>query len=293
VPATTSEPDWLEYHLAHDQPPPSWPGRLWLRRDVESPRLGNRRDLLVWTPPQADHEPGPFPVLYLHDAQNLFHAETSFAGHWSAGEALADLASRGRPVLAVGVPNQGAERLHEYSPFNDPRWGGGKGDAYLDFLIHTVRPLVNARFPATQEPQHTGLLGSSLGGLISFYGVFRNPETFGLCGALSPSFHFAEGATLNWLRRLPRAATAPRGRRIYLDVGTRERLPPDAPDRWFHYGSWLYRRDVARVASLLRRRGFRKGRDLLYEAEKGGRHHEAAWQRRFPGALEFLFPGSS
>ena len=287
-----SDGGWHEYHLVHDQPPPPWPGRLWLRRDVESPQLGNRRDLLVWTPPQADEEPGPFPVLYLHDAQNLFHAETSFAGHWHAGEALAHLASCGRPVIAVGVPNKGAARIDEYSPFQDPRWGGGKGDAYLDFLAQTVRPLINARFPATTEPQHTGLLGSSLGGLISFYGVFRNPETFGLCGALSPSFHFAEAATLTYLRGLPRTATKPQGRRIYLDVGTRERLPHDAPDPWFHRGSWLYRRDVARVASLLRRRGFHMGRDLHYEAERGARHHEAAWQRRFPGALEFLFSGS-
>ena len=284
---------WTEYHEARNKPRFPWPGRLWVHEGFESPQLDNQRDLLVWTPPQAQEESGPFPVLFLHDGQNLFDAETSFAGDWNAAEALGDLAEQGYPVIAIGVPNLAKERIAEYSPFRDERWGGGRGEAYLDFLADTVRPFVGQSFPITEDPAQTGLLGSSLGGLISLYGIFHRPDAFGLCGALSPSIHFAHRAMLDHLRRRSRSETAPNGRRIYLDVGTRERLPPDTPNQLFHHGSWKYRRDVSRTAALLRRRGFRAGQHLLYVEEEDGRHHEEAWRRRFPEALAFLFKPES
>ena len=95
-----------------------------------------------------------------------------------------DLARRGLETIVVGVPNRGAERLREYSPFPDARHGGGGGDAYLAFIERTLKPLVDRRVRTRPERQATGIFGSSMGGLISLYSFFRAPETFGFAGAM-------------------------------------------------------------------------------------------------------------
>lgn len=258
-------------------------GTLKILEGVHSPQLGNRRDLLVHLPPSYPEGRRNWPVLYFHDGHNLFDAHRSFAGEWQVDETMLALAAQGLEAIVVGVANQGRDRIDEYAPFFDPRIGGGKAPGYLRFLVETVKPLVDREFKTAPERERTGIVGSSLGGLMSLWALFEQPRVFGLVAAFSPSVLFARGAFNAYLAGQPRVAA-----RIYLDVGTLEG-PPGIGGALL--GRLLPRPYVARVREtrrLLERMGYRAGEDLLYVEEKGGRHDEANWSRRLPAALRFL-----
>lgn len=250
------------------------PGRLDVIPDVESRELGNRRDLLVYLPASYDKSDKPFPVLYMHDGQNLFDPTTSFAGEWGVDSALAKAPRKGRKAIVVGIPNAGIERIREYAPFVDPRIGGGLGDAYLDWLESTVKPLIDDRYRTIRAASGTGIGGSSLGGLISLYAFFRSPARYGFVAAMSPALWFGDGQIF----RLVEAAGYVRGR-VYLDVGTREGEGTLANAR--------------QMRDLLVTKGYKRGRggDLMWIEDKGGQHNERAWGRRLRSALPFLLGG--
>ena len=239
---------------------------------VYSPELDNRRNVLVYLPPSYRRSRRSYPVLYMHDGQNLFDPATSFAGEWGVGRILDAAARRGLEAIVVGVPNMGAERLDEYSPFHDPAaGGGGRGEAYAGFVGGTLKALVDQRFRTRRSPEQTGIAGSSMGGLISLYALFRHPETFGAAGVLSPSLWFAGGAIFSEIERAPSVPG-----RIYLDVGTQEGTEHVANTR--------------RMRDLLLAKGYRSGRDLRWLESRCGRHDERSWGRRFARALPFLLP---
>src|SRR6266481_7810516 len=148
-------------------------GKVWTIPGVESTQLGNRRNLFVYTPASYARGDARYPVIYMQDGQNLFDAATSFAGDWGLKTALAWASRRGLDAIVVGIPNMGAARIAEYDPFVEA------GARYLDFVTHTVKPLVDGQFPTLPERSHTGIAGSSMGGLISLYAFFRYSEIFG------------------------------------------------------------------------------------------------------------------
>jgi predicted alpha/beta superfamily hydrolase len=246
--------------------------RLETLTNFWSPELGNRRDVLVHLPASYHRQERVYPVLYMQDGQNLFDPVTSFAGDWKLGNVMASAARRGVEVIVVGIPNMGAERLAEYSPFVDPLEGSGAGDRYLDFLTRTLKPTIDERFRTLAGRAHTGIAGSSMGGLISLYGFFRAPSVFGFVGALSPSLWFAGDAIFS---RIESAPFVPG--RIYLDIGTLEGAPHVERAR--------------RMRDLLSAKGYRIGPDLRWLASRCGRHDEASWGRRFARALPFLVAG--
>ena len=249
------------------------PGRLDVIPDVDSRGLGSRRDILVYLPASYDRSDKPYPVLYMHDGQNLFDPATSFAGEWGVDTALARAPRKGRRAIIVGIPNAGIDRIREYSPFADPRIGGGHGDAYLDWIEDTVKPLIDDRYRTIAAREGTGIGGSSLGGLISLYAFFRTPARYGFAAVLSPALWFGDARIFRFVE----AATYVRGR-IYLDVGTREGEGTLANAR--------------AMRDLLLAKGYRRGRDLMWVEDKGGMHNEAAWGRRLRGALPFLLGGT-
>lgn len=228
-----------------------------------SPELADARDVLVYLPPSYAAGRRRYPVLYLHDGQNLFDRATAFAGvEWGVDETLEALAADGLEAIVVGVYHGGETRLAEYNPF--PGVWRGRGQAYLRFLIETLKPIIDRDFRTLPDRAHTGILGSSMGGLISLYGFFHHPDSFGVCGALSPSLWVGGGAIYFAVERAPFVPG-----RIYLDNGTREQ-------------------SAQQMAQLLQARGYRPELDLRYVVEKGGEHTEAAWARRLPAALRFL-----
>jgi predicted alpha/beta superfamily hydrolase len=260
---------WLDYEDAYG-PPHAVSGRVKVLRKVHSPQLHNRRDLLVYLPPSIERGGADYPVLYMQDGQNLFDPATSFAGDWALDRTMDAAARDGTEAIIVAIPNMGESRIDEYSPFHDPKLGGGKGDAYIAFVAETVKPLIDRDFPTRPAPAATGLGGSSMGGLISLYGFFERPDTFNLCLAMSPSLWFASRAVLERVRTLDR----PHGR-IYLDIGIRENRTAIA--------------DTRRLRDLLIDVGYRPGHDLTFVLDRHGRHHEQDWGRRFAGALRFLW----
>jgi len=242
-------------------------GRVLRLEALHSPQLHNERDVYVHLPRGYDGR-RRFPVVYMQDGQNLFDDATSFCGEWHVDEAM-ESAPREAQCIVVGVANTGPRRLDEYTPFFDRQHGGGDGELYLDFLLDTLKPLIDRSFLTLPSREQTGIAGSSLGGLISLYGFFARPHAFGWVAALSPSVWFARRALL------PFVASAPLNQgRIYLDTGTEE----GRRTLW----------NARRLRTALVRRGYVPGVDLAYVEDAGAGHEEAAWGQRFPGALRFL-----
>lgn len=260
---------WTDYPAAADPSRPGVVGRIKQLERVHSPQLDNARDLLVYLPPSYDAGDARYPVLYMHDGQNLFDPQTSFAGEWEVDQTLEAASVRGMEAIVVALPNMGAARNDEYSPFRDGKNGGGRGDLYLDFIVDTVKPLVDASFRTKADAANTGIAGSSLGGLISLYAFFRHRAVFGFAGVMSPALWFAGRAVLEWVETQPYV-----GGRIYIDVGMRE-------------GKGTVE-DVLRLRDVLEAKGYRNLEDLLCVVDTAGDHSERAWARRLRRELRFL-----
>ena len=200
-------------------------------------------------------------VIYLHDGQNLFDPATSYAGDWNLLPVVSDLSAAGREVMLVGVANTGAFRRFEYSPWRDPVHGGGDGDRYLDFMLETIKPLVDRSFPTPTEPEHTLVAGSSLGGLVTIYALLRNSGVFGGAAAFSPSAWFAGEVLAEFVAGRPAGPG-----RLYLDVGTGEEPGLVA--------------SVRRLRDALEGAGWASPAFRYHEAPEDT-HHETHWGRRF------------
>ena len=239
--------------------------------------LRNQRDLIVYLPPGYHNQPQRrFPVLYLHDGQNLFDGATSFIPgmDWHVGQTADRVIYEGRvePLIIVGIYNAGKQRLQEYTPTRMPRLGGGRANRYARFLIEEVRPFMRHHYRVREEMENTGIGGSSLGGLVSLFLGLRMPEIFGKIAALSPSVWWNQRVILRFADAAP---VDPRPR-VWLDIGTRE-------------GPRIVE-DVERFRDVLLRKGWRWGQDLHYERVLGAEHNEAAWAARVGPFLQFLFP---
>jgi metallo-beta-lactamase class B len=124
-------------------------------------QLGRPRRVWIYLPPGYAESHLRYPVLYMHDGQNVFDAATSFAGEWGVDESLDSLAVRGDPgVIVVAVDHGGPRRMDEYSPWRNPTRGGGEGDAYVDFLVKTLKPRVD-RTRTRADRVHAGVAGSA------------------------------------------------------------------------------------------------------------------------------------
>jgi predicted alpha/beta superfamily hydrolase len=245
------------------------PGTLELLPDVLSPQLKNERDLLVYLPASHGEEGRRFPVIYMHDGQNLFDPATSFSGEWQVDESMAAASLEGLEAIVVGVPNMREKRMNEYSPFDGPDYGPGRGDAYLDFLTQTVKPIIDRRFRTLTERRHTGIAGSSMGGLISLYAFFARRQTFGFTAVMSPSLWLGGEAIFPIIEEAPFVPG-----RIYLDIGRQEGERHVA--------------NVRRLRDLLQSKGYEEGMDLRWIEDEVGHHNEAAWAHRFRAALPYL-----
>jgi predicted alpha/beta superfamily hydrolase len=243
---------------------------------VWSPERRNRRRVDIYLPPSYHQGRDRYPVLYMHDGQNLSDPASAFAGTWRLTETLSALASEGIEVIAVGVHHRGRERIAEFAPFPDARYGRGQGEKYVAFLANTLKPRVDRRYRTLRTRNHTAILGSSMGGLISLYAFFRHKHVFGAVGAMSPSLWFGQRRIFDTV-----AKSLPAGK-VYLDVGTKE-------------GAATLR-DARELVERLTAAGYRRGktggerrdRSLLYVEDEGGRHSEIDWARRLAPAIRFL-----
>lgn len=253
---------WQDYRLRIGDRYNTVVGELRLLPDFWSPQLQNIRDVLVYLPPSYAETDRHYPVIYMHDGQNLFDRATGFAGQeWEVDETMQVLAEEGLEAIIVGLANT-PQRITEYNPFLQHR--GGQGEAYLEFIIDTVKPLVDRDFRTLPDREHTGILGSSMGGLISLYGFFHRPDVFGFAGVMSPSLWLGGGAIYSFIN----ARDFVPGK-LYLDNGTREN-------------------SARMLNAVLIEKGYIPDENLLYVVEQDAEHNEAAWARRLPDALRFL-----
>lgn len=261
----------------------AWGPTRWIyHHNFPSRYVRQARSLTVWLPPAYMIEPHRrFPVFYLHDGQNLFDAETAFAGvPWRVDE-VAEQAIRARrvqPVILVGIANT-ADRLGEYGP---RRCGAARPDDfsrdYGRFVVEEVKPFIDAQYRTLSGPEHTAVGGSSMGGLIALHLCKWYPKVFGMCMAMSPSLWWEREYFLRTLRVWPYWL---KHCRIWLDVGTHENSTVEA--------SRLTVRRAQQLARLLARYGLTEGRHYRYWEVPGAGHHETAWGTRFHQVLSFFF----
>jgi predicted alpha/beta superfamily hydrolase len=255
------------------------PSRLKLHRQFHSAILPDDRDLIVYLPDEYERTQRHFPVLYLHDGQNLFDGNTSYipGRTWSVHETADRLIAAGEvePLIIVGIYNTGEHRIREYTPTADPKYGGGEAGLYGRLLIEEIKPFIDCTYRTMTKPTHTGLGGSSLGGLVTLYLGLLRPDVFGKLAVLSPSVWWGQKGILAFVTEVN---PQPRPR-IWLDMGTKEgkRTLKDS--------------DV--LHNLLIEQGWVEGRDLMYLRVPNGTHDETAWATRVGPFLKFLFPAEN
>ena len=156
---------------------------------IESPQLHTSKKIWIYLPKNySQNIQKKYTVIYMHDAQNLFDAKTSFSGEWNIDEKLDSLKA---PVIVVGIEHGNEKRIDELTPFKNEKYGGGNADNYLEFIVKTLKPYIDKNYRTKTKAKNTILFGSSLGGLVSYYGALKYPEVFGKAGVFSPSFWFS------------------------------------------------------------------------------------------------------
>jgi predicted alpha/beta superfamily hydrolase len=273
----------------HDLTVAAWADMGTITGHVEffeyAPFLAGRR-CWVYLPPGYFESARSYPVLYMHDGQNLFDARTSFAGEWHVDETCEALISSGQiePIIVVGIQNSEA-RLVEYTPWPDTGGlPGGGGDAYLGAIRDVLKPEVDRRYRTKPDQANTAMGGSSLGGLISAYAGFTYDATFGKILAMSSSYWWDNRHMLTYAEGRPRPNLA----RFYQDMGTIEEGAPSDDD-----GDGIddYIEDVRSMHAICVDKGFVAGLDLLTIEAQNHTHSEFFWAQRLPNALRFLFGG--
>lgn len=224
----------------------------------------------IYLPPNYYQTTKKYPVIYMHDGQNLFDSTTSFAGEWEVDETLNTLFNTSKKgFIVVGIANGGEARLDEYTPWKNEKYGGGKGDYYINFLINTLKPHIDKHFRTKKQAKHTAIIGSSLGGLISYYGGLQYPKTFGKIGALSTSFWFSDK-----VYSFTETTKKSKSTKIYLLVGEKEghNMVPD----------------TQKIEQLLLQNGF-SSKNLKTKVHPKGEHNEAFWKSEFNDVITWLF----
>jgi predicted alpha/beta superfamily hydrolase len=234
------------------------------------PQLNRSRKIWLYLPPDYHSSQKHYPVLYMHDGQNLFDRQTAFAGEWKVDESLDSLFNLGdHGCIVVGIENGGSQRLNEYSPWVNPQYGGGQGDAYISFIISTLKPYVDSVYRSLPEPEFTGIMGSSMGGLISLYASIKYPDVFGKTGALSSSFWFSPNSYT-----YVSDTGAEEGSYIYMIAGGQEG------------GNQI--KDMEKMQETLINAGLPSS-NVISVPHPDGAHSEWYWSREFPKVYQWLF----
>lgn len=239
------------------------------------PELETTRDLFLYLPPGYEMSDARYPVLYMHDGQNIFDLGLAPYGAWHIDETLDQLHENQQTggIIVVGIENGKDSRPHEYVPWPDPMGFGGKGERYMEFLVHTLKPYIDTNYRSLPGREHTAVSGSSLGGYISLCAGLKYQDIFGRIGAFSTVLNLGDEGEL--LLRFIRETGKQHDMRIYLDIGEQELDFPGVV------------RDNQRLYETLMSAGFSPS-ELALTIDPEGTHNEAAWRRRFPQAFRWL-----
>lgn len=232
------------------------------------PQLDRKRRIWVYLPPDYETSTKSYPVIYMHDGQNLFDSYTAGYGEWGVDEMMDSLYLKNHSMaIIVGVDHGGEHRLTEYNPFSNEGFGKGRGSDYVDFLARTLKPYIDQNFRTKASLKNTSIAGSSMGGLISLYTVAKYPKVFGKAGVFSPALWIAP-EIFDYL-----AGNKGRGNKIYFVAGDLEsnQMVPD----------------MKKIFDQLVLHG-KKKRHVFYKASPDGKHSEWFWHREFPQFYEWI-----
>ncbi|MEZ4773778.1 MAG: alpha/beta hydrolase-fold protein [Bacteroidia bacterium] len=242
-----------------------------IEEDYEIPQLGRRRRISALLPYDYEESETYYPVLYLHDGQNLFNEHAMF-GNWAIDQSLAKLAEKGlKDIIIIAVDHGGEERISEYSPYYNPKFGEGSGELYLQFVEQTLKPYVDRKFRVFTDRLNTGIGGSSMGGLISLYAGIVHNHVFSKMMIFSPSLWISPKVYYHTSSFLAKEKTE-----MYVYAGEQESKSHITNVK--RLKSSLYRSTADQ--SLLR---------FHLSINPEGTHNESFWREEFPKAIEWLY----
>lgn len=235
---------------------------------IEAPQLNTSKKIWVYLPKNYTTSKKKFPVIYMHDGQNLFDAKTSYVGEWNIDETLDSISAQ---VIVIGIEHGNEKRMEELTPFKNEKYGGGNADNYLDFIVKTLKPYVDKNYRTKTNANNTCLWGSSLGGLVSFYGALKYPEVFGKVGCFSPSFWFNRKEIFGLMEQTKNFKT-----KIFFLCGDNE----GDDDMVRDLNTMEYQVNTKRCECKM------LNKKIIV---KGGQHNEKLWREGFKKAYLWLF----
>jgi len=235
---------------------------------IEAPQLHTTKKIWIYLPKNYSKTQKKYPVIYMHDAQNLFDAKASFAGEWNVDEKLDSLNAQ---VIVVGIEHGNEKRIEELTPFKNDKYDGGNADNYLGFMVNTLKPEIDTKYRTKTNGKNTTIIGSSLGGLVSYYAILKYPEVFGKAGVFSPSFWFNRKEIIELTQKTPKIKT-----KIYFLCGDNEGDEDMIPD-------------LNKIDDLISEKRCECNNLTKKKIVKGGQHNEKLWRDGFANAYVWLF----
>ena len=243
-------------------------GVVKYHESVKSKYLENNRDVIVWLPPDYDSETSKYPVLYMHDGQNIVDPSTSFLGaDWMVDEVTTELieGNKIQKIIVVGVNNTNL-RTAEYSPVQ-------LGEEYTQFLVEELKPFIDKNYRTLTGPENTAVAGSSMGGIISFHIAWEYPEVFGMAACMSPAFMVDDNEIV---KRVKSYNGIKKPVKFYIDNGT------VGLEKKFDSSM----NEIIRLLNIM---GYEENSDLMVYIDEGAEHNEMAWSKRVHMPLLFFF----
>ncbi len=245
-----------------------------LNNNFYIPQLNRTRRVWIYLPPDYATTNKKYPVMYMQDGQNLFDPATSFSGEWEVDESMNEMCAQGDyGCIVVGIDNGGVNRLNEYSPWVNQLYGGGEGSAYVNFIVNTLKPHIDTNFRTLTDRVHTGIMGSSMGGLISMYAIMEYQHIFSKAGIFSPAFWFAANGPANQVLGVGKRNPL----KVYFLAGGQEPA--------------YVAQDIQKVIGAMHTVGFEDD-EVALKIPADGQHAEWFWRREFPDAYRWLFAGA-
>lgn len=225
------------------------------------PQLNRTRRIWLYLPPDYSSSKKSYPVLYMHDGQNIFDNATSYSGEWGVDEFLDSIFSAGKKeIIVIGIDNGQSKRMNEYNPWQFQNFGKGEGDEYVDFLVKNLKPYIDKHYRTLSNKKNTFIAGSSMGGLISLYAVLKYPTVFGGAGIFSPAFWTASGIDSAVIAKSKKMNS-----KLFFYAGGKEgdAMVPD----------------MIRIEKEIKKNSASPTKEII---DPEAKHNEAAWRKYFP-----------
>jgi len=259
---------WKDDHPAVAKKHTASPNVHIVSEKFDIPQLGRQRRIWIYLPSDYATSHKKYPVIYMHDGQNLFDEYTSGYGEWGIDELLDKLPVQQQCII-VGIDHGGDYRITEYDPY-DSKYGKGRGNDYVDFLAKTLKPYIDKNYRTEKDARHTTVAGSSMGGLISMYAILKYPDVFGNAGVFSPAFWIAP-EIYNYASQ-----KASKNSRFYFVCGDSE-------------GDSMVA-DMQKMAEIVHNKGISET-DAPTTLIPGAKHNEKQWNGDFTGFYNWLPAG--